>query len=103
MIPLLDAHRAEIVTLCRRFHVRRLEVFGSAARGTDFDPARSDVDLLVTYDPDVARQGVGEHFELHNLLETVLGRRVDLVTAGAVENPFVRAGIERSRQNFYAA
>lgn len=103
MIPLLDARRAEIAALCRRFHVRRLEVFGSAARGTDFDPARSDVDLLVTYDPDVKRPSLGEHFELHDLLEAVLGPRVDLVIAGAVENPFVRAGIERSREPFYAA
>ena len=87
MIPLLDACRAEIAALCRRFHVRRLEVFGSAARGTDFDPARSDVDLLVTYDRDVKRPSLGEHFELHDLLEAVLGRRVDLVIAGAVEKP----------------
>lgn len=51
MLKLIEARRTEIADLCRRFHVRRLEVFGSAARGTDFDPARSDVDLLVTYDP----------------------------------------------------
>ncbi|MGH7044244.1 MAG: nucleotidyltransferase family protein [Acetobacteraceae bacterium] len=69
MIPLLAAHRAEIVALCRRFHVRRLEVFGSAARGTDFDPTRSDVDLLVTYGPDAKRPSLGEHFELHDRLE----------------------------------
>jgi uncharacterized protein len=35
--------------LCRRFHVRRLDVFGSAARG-DFDPEHSDVDFIVEFD-----------------------------------------------------
>ena len=40
-------HRDTLVALCRRHGVARLDVFGSAARGVDFDPARSDVDLLV--------------------------------------------------------
>jgi predicted nucleotidyltransferase len=34
MLPLIEAHRIEIADLCRRFHVARLELFGSAARGT---------------------------------------------------------------------
>ena len=53
MLPFIEAQRAAIAELCRRFHVRRLDVFGSAARGTDFDPSRSDVDLLVSYLPDI--------------------------------------------------
>lgn len=36
--------------ICRRFGVRRLDVFGSASRGTDFDPEHSDVDFLVEFD-----------------------------------------------------
>lgn len=103
MIPLLDAHRAEIAALCRRFRVCRLDLFGSAARGSDFDPARSDVDLLVTYDPDLPRPGLAAHFELRDRLASLLGRPVDLVIAGAVRNPFVRADIERSKELLYAA
>ncbi len=37
--------RADLGALCRRHGVARLEVFGSAARGADFDPASSDADL----------------------------------------------------------
>ena len=58
MLSLIAEHRAEIAALCRRFGVRRLAVFGSAARGADFDPARSDVDFLVEFaahDGDFAR------------------------------------------------
>ena len=51
MLPLIESHQSEISEICRRFHVQRLDVFGSAARVTDFDPARSDVDLLLTYLP----------------------------------------------------
>ena len=50
MIADIALHREELRDLCRRFHVRRLEVFGSAARG-DFDPARSDLDFLVEFQP----------------------------------------------------
>jgi predicted nucleotidyltransferase len=102
MIAALAERRAEIAALCRQFHVRRLEVFGSAARGGDFDPSRSDVDLLVTYLPDHT-PNFGKHLELRDALAKLSGRPVDLVMAGAVENPFIRAGIERSRQALYGA
>jgi predicted nucleotidyltransferase len=102
MLPFIEAQRAAIAELCRRFHVRRLDVFGSAARGTDFDPSRSDVDLLVSYLPDHLRD-FGEYLALRDALSDVLGRPVDLVMEGAVENPFIRAGIERSRQVLYGA
>jgi len=102
MLPLIEAHRTEIAELCRRFHVRRLDVFGSAARGTDFDPTRSDVDLLVTYLPGHATD-IGEYLDLRDALADLLGRPVDLVMENAVENPFIRTGIERSRQPLYGA
>ena len=49
MIDEIARNREELRALCRRFHVRRLDLFGSAARG-DFDPERSDIDLLVEFD-----------------------------------------------------
>lgn len=103
MLPLIETHRPQITELCRRFHVRRMDVFGSAARGTDFDPVRSDVDLLVTYDPDLPRPGLEEYFALRDELSALFRRPVDLVMSGAVRNPFVRADIERSKELLYAA
>ncbi len=102
MQPLIDSHRAKMAELCRRFHVRRLEVFGSAARD-DFDPKRSDVDMLVEFEPDTPLSALDTYFGLKESLEALLGRPVDLVMDGAVRNPYLRAGIERSRQTIYAA
>jgi predicted nucleotidyltransferase len=48
---------AALADICRRYGVARLEVFGSAARD-DFDPARSDADFLVTFQPAV-RNDIG--------------------------------------------
>ena len=50
MPPLIEDEKEELFALCRIHGVRRLELFGSAARAT-FDPAKSDLDFLVDYDP----------------------------------------------------
>ena len=102
MLEQIEAHRPDVAELCRRFHVRRLEVFGSAARGTDFDPARSDIDLLVAYDPALPPT-FADYFDLRDRLERLFERPVDLVMSGAVRNPYFRAGIERSKELLYAA
>ena len=82
MIADISLHREELRDLCRRFHVRRLDVFGSAARG-DFDPAQSDVDFLVefaTQNDDLAR-----FLDFKQALEALLAPRVDLVDRKAME------------------
>ena len=99
----IEKRRQELIALCRRYGVARLEVFGSAARGADFDPAMSDADFLVEFRPDSAVPPLEQYFGLARALEDLLGRPVDLVEPSAVENPFVRAAIERSREVVYAA
>ena len=86
MHPLIEQHREEIAGLCRRFGVRRLEVFGSAARGEDFDPATSDADFLVSFDEATDRSYWKRVTDLTEALQGLLGRPVDLVERGAVES-----------------
>jgi predicted nucleotidyltransferase len=100
--PIIETRRAELAELCRRFQVRRLEVFGSATRD-NFDPARSDVDFLVEFEPESPLRGLDQYFGLKEGLETLFDRQVDLVEAGVVKNPYLLAGIERSRETLYAA
>jgi len=102
MLKSIAALEAEIADLCRRYHVRRLELFGSAAAG-GFDPGRSDVDFLVEFDPGHRRDAFDSYFGLKEGLEALLGRPVDLVVDKAVRNPYVRASIERSREPVYGA
>jgi predicted nucleotidyltransferase len=101
MQPIIDSHRAELAAICRRFHVRKLDLFGSAARD-DFDPEHSDFDFLVAFDNDVPTGGFDAYFGLKDALESLLGRTVDLVMDGAVENPYLKRSIERSRKAVYA-
>lgn len=102
MIPALTAYRAGIAALCRRFHVSRLNVFGSAAREIDFTPA-SDVDLLVEFEPSYGTPALGEFLGLREALSSLLGRDVDLTMTTAIRNPFLRTAIERSRIPLHGA
>jgi uncharacterized protein len=95
--------RQELITLCHRYDVARLEVFGSAARGGDFDPARSDADFLVEFKLKSALPPLEQFFGLADALAKVLGRPVDLVEASAITNPFIRAAVDRSRELVYGS
>jgi hypothetical protein len=102
MLQKLKASQGEIERLCRRFHVRRLDVFGSAT-GSDFDPDRSDIDFLVEFKADSVGRGFAAYFGLKEELEVLLGCPVDLVEASAVSNPYLRAGIEATRESVFGA
>ena len=95
--------REELAELCRRYGVARLEVFGSAARGTDFDSGTSDADFLVEFNRDSGLGPFEQYFGLAEALRDTLGRPVDLVESGAVHNPYLRAAIDRSREVVYAS
>jgi predicted nucleotidyltransferase len=102
MHPAIAQHRAGITAICQRYRIQRLEVFGSAARADDFDPASSDADFLVEFAPGV-QPGLDSLFGAKAALETLLGRGVDLVEPGAVCNPYVLTSINRNREAIYAA
>lgn len=102
MEPIITQHGPQIAELCQRFHVQRLEVFGSAASGA-FDPQRSDVDFLVEFAPLVEGQHADAYFGLHESLAALIGRPVDLVMMRAIRNPYFLQAIEPSRTLLYAA
>ena len=89
--------------MCRRFHVRRLDLFGSAA-GDDFDPARSDLDFLVEFDSRSALAlSFNTYFGFKESLEALFGRSVDLVEPSAIRNPYFKENVERSREPIFEA
>ena len=101
MHPSIAQHREGISANCQRYSISRLEVFGSAARGFDFNPASGDADFLLDFSAD-AHPGLEAFFGAKSDLEQLLGRGVDLVEPGAVRNPYVLASINRNREATYA-
>jgi len=99
----IEQRRTEIAMICRRYDVRRLEVFGSAARGADFDPLKSDADFLVDFKSEKDLHPLTQFFGLASDLEILLGRKIDLVESGTINNPFILASIDRAREIVYAS
>jgi predicted nucleotidyltransferase len=102
MHEVIARHRAEIETLCRRFRIRRLDLFGSAL-GERFDPDASDVDVLVEFDTGGEFDYYGTYFGLKEGLEQLLGRPVDVVSVTSIDNPYFRAQVMQTRETLYAA
>ena len=102
MHAVVESKRTQLAAVCQPFGVRRMEVFGSAARD-DFDEERSDIDFLVEFDSNPKLGTLKTYFGLKDALEALFGRPVDLVSRGAVNNPYVAASIDRDRTLVYAS
>jgi uncharacterized protein len=80
--------------------VRRMEVFGSVARGEE--TVGSDVDLLIDLEPDDEPT-----YQRLDRLASELGSRwtrsVDLVPADRIANPYVRRQVDREKRPLYVA
>jgi len=102
MVDLIEQHRAELLELCRRYGVRQLELFGSAARD-EFDPDTSDLDFLVAFSHNQDSSPADQYLGLLEDLEQLFGMKVDLVDVSASRNPYFMAEALKHRVMLYAA
>jgi predicted nucleotidyltransferase len=101
VVALLSQHLDQIRALCRKHGIKKLELFGSAARD-DFDPTRSDIDFFFEFDTDPTSLA-DRFFGLMEDLESLLGCKVDLVSSQDVRNPYFLQVANRDRMTLYAA
>ena len=81
----ISIDREAVVKFCRAHGIRRLSLFGSVLRD-DFDPQRSDVDVLVEFLP--GQVAGWEFFIWDEELAPMLGRKVDLHTPESLSRYF---------------
>ncbi|MEJ2179302.1 MAG: nucleotidyltransferase family protein [Gammaproteobacteria bacterium] len=97
----LSVSRKALEKLARRYHIRRLVLFGSAARGK-LEPD-SDIDLLIEFSEGEA-PSLGGMVKLQNDFMALFGgRKVDLATPAILNNPYRRRAIEKDMEELYAA
>ena len=101
MHPLIEQHREQISALCRQYGVSRLEAFGSILR-EDFDPANSDVDVLIEFDGSQATRRFDHYLGFKQSLERLFGRPVDVIESSALRNRRLQRHIALSKQPVYA-
>jgi hypothetical protein len=102
MLSSVTEHSVEIRAICQRHGVRRLELFGSAARG-DFDPSASDLDFLVEFISNDWHGAADRWFGLIEDLEALFDRKIDLVDSTVAKNPHFLRVIQPDRVELYAA
>jgi predicted nucleotidyltransferase len=102
MLELIESNRPELLALCRKYGVRRLDLFGSAASGS-FDPAKSDLDFLVLFGHIQSMNKADQYFGLLEDLSALFERKVDLVDVAAASNPYFMAEALKQRVMLYAA
>lgn len=103
MIGAVENKIDAIKSLCGKYRINRLELFGSASDGT-FLPGESDIDFLVEFLPGAdLGPWMSRYFEFRDELEKTLGSKVDLVMVTALKNPYFISEVNRTRSLLYAA
>ena len=100
-MQLIEINIRKIIDICKRFHVRKLWVFGSILTNRFND--KSDVDLCVDFDK--SRIDIFDYadsfFDFQYALEEIFGRKVDITEDGAVKNPYFRQELNKTRRLIY--
>ncbi|MEW6235813.1 MAG: nucleotidyltransferase domain-containing protein [Candidatus Omnitrophota bacterium] len=99
MEPHIPIDMDKIKAFCEKWKVEEFSLFGSVLRD-DFSPD-SDVDVLVKIS-DYSGIGLYEWMDMIEEMEAIFGRKVDLVEAAALRNPYRRREIIRTKQVIYA-
>ena len=102
MIPLVAEQSEQIAEICRHHHVKRLDVFGSAAV-SEFNPQQSDIDFIVEFGDASRKPWYGNHIDLKEELEALFNREIDLVDSTAIKNPYFRKSVDETREQKYAS
>ncbi len=90
-----------VAEVCRRHRVHRLSLFGSVLRD-DFDPSRSDIDVLIEFEPD-ADQSLFTLVRLGDDLSALFGRPAHVVTPGGLSKYFRDQVLSEAEPQYVAA
>ena len=88
-----------IRSLCERYRVKTLYVFGSVLT-PNFD-THSDIDLLVDFLDQDALQYASNYFQFKFELEKLFNRKIDLLEERALKNPYFIENINQKKQLLY--
>lgn len=100
-MKIIELNLHKIIEICKRFHVRKLWVFGSILTPRFSDS--SDVDLCVDFEKEKIQlfDYADNFFDFQFALEDLLGRKIDITEDSAVRNPYFREELNETRQLIY--
>jgi len=92
-------YKSDLVKICNSLGVKKLDLFGSAT-GTHFK-ADSDIDLVVEFERYENGNLFNRYFELKERLQHLFEREIDIVVEKAINNPYFKESLERTRMPIY--
>jgi predicted nucleotidyltransferase len=101
-MKLINQHINQISLLCRKHNVKELYAFGSVLDDKKFN-LESDVDLLVDFENVPLLEYADNFFALADELESVLNRKVDLLTIKSLSNKYFIENVNSSKKIIYEA
>lgn len=101
MLNLIEGIEKELRRLCEQYDVKTMYLFGSATTENFNDS--SDIDILISFKDLSFEQYTDNYFELHEKLQELFGRKVDLLTEKSLSNPYFIKSVEETKQLLYAA
>ena len=91
----------QLKNLCKAHDIKEMFVFGSAC--TEKFSDQSDIDILISFNDISIEKYTDNYFDLHDKLEELFKRKVDLMTENSLSNPYLIESIEETKQLLYAA
>lgn len=100
MNSLIQKNKPKLEKLCQSLSVKQLYIFGSGA--DDTLKKESDLDFLVTFKEGLSAEKYTDHyFLLHQKLEKLFNRKIDLITERSLSNPFFIDSVNKSKKLIY--
>ncbi len=98
----IDRHKDTLIKICKELNIKRFYVFGSSLNETF--SRESDVDVLISFDDSVSIEEYTEnYFILHEKLEALFQRNIDVLTERTLSNPYLIESINKNKLLIYEA
>ena len=98
---LIEENLDKLKALCEKHEINMMHVFGSVCNDNFHE--ESDIDILISFKEISIDRYTDHYFELHEALESIFKRKVDLITENSLSNPYFIKSIEASKELLYAA
>ncbi len=95
----LEAYKDQLNKTCRLFNVRYLHAFGSILHKRETET--HDIDLIVTFNNLFSKGIADRYFGLHESLESIFRKRVDLLEDSSIKNPVLKRVLDREKVLIY--
>ncbi|OHD74226.1 MAG: hypothetical protein A2177_11855 [Spirochaetes bacterium RBG_13_68_11] len=100
MVHELEERMADVATLCRRYEVAELHLFGSATSAASIAEV-GDLDFLVRFNDAPPAKYAWNYFGLAESLSAMFDCRIDLVERDPIRNPYFRTSVDEKKERLY--